>query len=145
LKEFIELKILDAIRKLLTEKVNAKLNEWQFLIPMFEFSNYKCNSAIVPVISLSTCEQTEKERIIKIDAYSMSISISLPDNSESEMYCYAYSTAFEKVLIKDVTLGGIVDIALITGKKVVPPKKPDCGQEWELVISLRITVEGMKI
>jgi hypothetical protein len=29
------------------------------------------------------------------------------------------------------------------GKKYIRPKKPGCGEEWKLVISVRITVEGI--
>jgi hypothetical protein len=40
-------------------------------------------------------------------------------------------------------LGGIVDKAVITGKKYNPPKFQNCGEGWELVITLRITIEEM--
>ena len=110
---------------------------------MIEFSGYGGVSAIVPVISLSSCEQSEKERIIRQDAYSLTISFSVPETADSELSCYAYANAFGIVLGEDVTLGGVVDRAVITNKKYVSPKKPNCGMEWELVITLRVTVEGM--
>ena len=139
---FIEQQIVDAVRKLLTEKVNEKLNNWNFFFPLIEFSAYKGASAITPVISLSSCELTEKERIVRQEAYTLTISFSVPETADSELSCYAYATAFGIVLDKDVTLGGVVDRAVITNKKYVPPKKPNCGMEWETIISLRITVEG---
>ena len=71
---FIEQQIVDAVRKLLTGKVNEKLNNWNFFFPLIEFSGYSGASANVPVISLSSCEQTEKERIIRQDAYTITIS-----------------------------------------------------------------------
>jgi hypothetical protein len=141
---FIEEAIIGAVKSLLTGRVNEKLNNYNFYFPLLEFSNYSGNNAIVPVVALASCERTEKERIILLDAYSMTITFSMPENPESELYCYAYSTAFEKALGEDVTLGGVADRALITAKKYIPPKKADCGQGWELVISLRITVEGTK-
>ena len=140
---FIEQKIIDAVRKLLTGKVNEKLNNWNFFFPLIEFSGYGGASAIVPVISLSSCEQSEKERIIRLDAYTLAISFSVPETADSELSCYAYANAFSIVLGEDVTLGGVVDRAVITNKKYVPPKKANCGMEWELVITLRVTVEGM--
>ena len=142
--DFIEQRIINAVRGLITGKVNEILNKWNFLIPLFEFSDYKGSTAITPIILLSSCEQTEKERIIKLDSYSMTISISTPENPESELYCYAYATAFEKALNEDVTLGGVADRAVITNKKFNSPKKPNCGMCWELVLSLRITVETMQ-
>jgi len=140
---FIEQQIINAVRKLLAGKVNEKLNNWNFFFPLIEFSNYGGVSAIVPVISLSSCEQSEKERIIRQDAYTLAISFSVSETADSELSCYAYANAFGIALGDDVTLGGVADRAVITNKKYVPPKKPNCGMEWELVITLRVTVEGM--
>jgi len=140
---FIEQQIVDAVRKLLAGKANEKLNNWNFFFPLIEFSGYGGASAIVPMISLSTCEQTEKERIIRQAVYTLAISFSIPETADSELSCYAYANAFSIVLGEDLTLGGVVDRAVITTKKYVPPKKPNCGMEWELIITLRVTVEGM--
>ncbi|MCL2722429.1 MAG: hypothetical protein FWD47_13955 [Treponema sp.] len=144
MSNLIELQIIEAIKKLLTFNVNEILEKWNFFLPLVEISKYSGSSTIVPVITLSSCEQTEKERIIKIDSYSMTISFSIPETSDSELYCYAYSNAFDKALSLDKTLGGIAECATITNRKYNPPKKPNCGMEWELVISLRITVEAMQ-
>jgi hypothetical protein len=144
MKDFIETRIISAVRKLLTERVNEILSDWEYLIPVIEFSNVGANYVIAPVVTLSTCERTEKERVIQQDAYSISINFTLQEHEDSELYCYAYSTAFNKALAEDVTLGGIADRAVITGKKYIAPKKPNCGEGWGLVLSLRITVEGIK-
>jgi hypothetical protein len=144
MNDFIEQKIIGAVKSLLAGRVNEKLNGYNFYFPLLEFSNYSGNNAITPVICLASCERTEKERIILLDAYSLTITFSMPENPDSELYCYAYATAFDKALGEDVTLGGVVDRAVITAKKYVPPKKADCGQGWELIITVRITVEGMK-
>jgi hypothetical protein len=69
----------------------------------------------------------------------------MPENPESELYCYTYVTAFDKALGEDVTLGGVVDRAVMTTKKYIPPKKANCSQGWELVITLRITVENLHL
>jgi len=140
---FIEQQIIDAVRKLLAGKVNEKLNNWNFFFPLIEFSAYSGSNAIAPVISLSSCELTEKERIIRQEAYSLTITFSVPETTDSELSCYAYANAFGFVLNEDVTLGGVADRAVITSKKYVPPKKPNCGIEWETIITLRVTVEGM--
>jgi hypothetical protein len=139
---FIEEAIIGAVKSLLAGRVNEKLNDYNFYFPLLEFSNYSGNNATTPVIAISSCERTEKERIILLDAYSLTITFLMPGNPESELYCYAYAAAFDKALGEDVTLGGIADRAVITAKKYVPPKKADCGQGWELVITLRVTVES---
>jgi len=145
MKDFIELQIIEAVKKLLTVKVNEIIEKWDVFFPLVEVSNYKGTSAINAVYLLSSCERTEKERIINIDCYSLSVNFSVPETVDSELYCYAYGNAFDKALSLDKTLGGIVECATITATKYIPPKKPNCCQEWEVVISLRITVEGMKV
>ena len=140
--EFKEQRIIGAIRKLLTLRVNEILGDLEFPIPAIEVGEFAGATAISPVISLSTCERSEKERIIRLDAYSLSIAFSLPETPESELHCYAYASAVCMALEENPTLGGIVDRAVISGKKYAPPKKPNCGQGWELVMTLRLTIEG---
>jgi hypothetical protein len=140
-EKFIEQQIVAAVKEILTGRVNEVLSDWQFLIPLFEISEFQGRSAVVPVISLSGCERTEKERIIRLDAYSMTISFTLHETPESELYCYGYSAAVCKALKENPTLGGVVDSVAVTGKKYTPPKKAYGGNEWEVVLSLRITVE----
>jgi hypothetical protein len=140
--DFIEQKILGAIRKLLTGKANELLREMEFAIPIIEIGGYGCGHAAVPLISLAICEQTEKERIIRTDVYSLTIHFELSDTPESETECYAYGDAIGKALRADSTLGGVVDKAVITGKKYLPPHKFGCGDGWEVVLTLRVTVEG---
>ena len=143
MKDFFEQQITTAVRKLLTGRVNEILENWEFLVPVIEFGTIGSGYTTAPVITLSSCERTEKERIISLDAYSLTISLSLQEHQDGEMYCYGYAHAFRKALGEDVTLGGIVDRAVISGIKYVPPKKPNCGEGWGLVLSLRITVEEM--
>jgi hypothetical protein len=141
MKDFIEQRIIDAVRKILTGRVNEILNRWEFLIPVIEFSAFANKYAVVPAISLVSCERTEKERIIRLDAYSLSITFTLPETQETELYCYGYAAAVCKALGENPTLGGVVDRAVVSGKKYNTPKKPFCGEDWEMVISLRVTVE----
>jgi len=143
MKDFIETRILNAVRKLLDRRVNEIFSDWELLIPVVEFSNFQNKFVVSPVVSLSTCERTEKERLIKNDAYTVSLNFTLQEHEDGELYCYGYAYAFEKALKEDVTLGGIADRAVITGKKYVPPKKLNCGEGWGLVLTVRVTVEDM--
>ena len=141
MKDFIETRIIGAVRKLLAGKVNELLQDSQYAIPVIEFGGYSGGCTVAPVIVLSSCERTDKERIVRQDAYSLTISIFLPETSESEMYCYAYSGAISRAFYDDPTLGGVVDRAVITGKKYIAPKKPNCGEEWGIQINLRVTTD----
>ena len=143
MKELIETRIIGATRKMLTGRVNELLGESEYQIPLVEFGNYQSGNSIAPGITLSSCERTEKERIIRLDSYSLTITFSLPEMPESELYCYAYSGAVSRAVYDDPTLGGVVDRAVVTGKKYLAPKKPHCGENWEVQISLRVTIEGM--
>jgi len=143
MNEFIEQKIINAVKKLLTGKFNDCLREFDFQIPFVEFGIFRGVNVIAPVINLSSCEQTEKERIVKQDTYSVTVTFPVLETVESEMFCFAYADAFNKALCDDVTLGGVADRVVIINKKYVPPKKSDCGMDWELIITLRIAVEGL--
>jgi hypothetical protein len=138
---FIEQQIISAVRFLLTGRVNEILSDWEFIIPIVEFGNIGSAYASTPVITLNGCERTEKERIIRLDAYLLSISFSLQEHEDGELYCYGYASAFSKALCEDTTLGGVADRAEITGKKYVPPKKAHNGEGWKLEIALRVTVQ----
>jgi len=140
---FTEQKIINAIKKLLTGNFNAYLLQLDFQISVVEFGIFRGVNVIAPLITLASCEQTEKERIVKQDAYSMTVTFPVLDTVESELFCFAYADAFQKVLVDDETLVGVADRAIITAKKYVPPKKPNCGMDWELIISLRISVEAI--
>ena len=142
---FIEEAITGAVKKLLDWRVNEILANWEFFIPVVEFGHIQSKYATSPVVSLISCEKTDKERIIRQDAYSLTISFPLQEHPDGELYCYGYAAAFNKALGEDVTLGGIVDRAVLTEKKYVPPKKPHNGEGWELVIKLRITLEEMAV
>ena len=140
--DFIEQRIIGTIRKLLTVRVNELLGDLDFHIPLIELGEYVGNTAVSPAITLSTCERSEKERIIQLDAYSLIIAFSLPENPDSELHCYIYAWAVCKAVEENPALGGVVDRAVINGKKYIVPKEHNCGQGWEIVLTLRITVEG---
>jgi len=138
---YIEENIINSVKKLLSGQVNELLENTELYVPPLEFTNYRGASAIVPEIALSACEQSEKERIIQQDAYSLTITLSIPETPESERQCYAYAGAVTRAFHEDPSLGGVVDRTVITGKKYNSPKKPNFGQDWEVVFTLRLTVE----
>jgi len=143
MNDLIEQQIIEAVRKLLSGRVNEILGDWEFLIPVIEFSAFANKHIVVPAVSLVSCERTEKERIIRMDAYSVAITFTLPETQETELYCYGYAAAVCKALGENPTLGGVVDRAVVSGKKYSQPKKPGYGDNWEVAITLRITVEEM--
>jgi len=143
MKEFIEQKINNAVKKLLTGFFNSYLLQLDFQIPVVEFGIFRGVNVIAPVIALSSCEQTEKERIVKQDTYTVTVTFPVLDTVESELFCFAYADTFSKALGDDVTLCGVVDRAVITNKKYVPPKKAGCGMDWEVVLTLKVTIETM--
>ena len=143
MKDLIEARIIEAVRKLLAGRVNELLGDSEYQIPLIEFGSYQGGNSIVPGITLSTCERTEKERIVRLDSYSLTINFSLSETPESELYCYAYSGAVGRALYDDPTLGGMVDRVVIAGKKYIKPRIPHSGECWELIVSLRLSVEGI--
>ena len=143
MKDFIEQRIIATIRELLTKRVNEILRDEEFPAPVIEFGDYQGVGSVAPVIALSSCEKSEKERVIRLDAYSLTIVFSLPESFEAENQCYAYAGAVCMALKENPTLDGVVDRAVVSGEKYTPPKKPHCGEGWGVVISLRLTVEGM--
>ena len=145
MKFYPEIRIIEAVKKLLTGSVNEQLGSLECQIPLIEFSSGYSGSVISPFICLSSCERTEKERIIRQDAYTLTITFNIPETPESELHCYGYSDAVSKAIYDNPTLGGIADKAIITGKKYNTPKKLNCGEAWELIITLRITVENAQL
>jgi hypothetical protein len=145
MSDFIEQQVIVAVKKLLTGRVNEIIESRQFFCPIIEFGSFASSTVVTPSVALAGCEQTEKERIIKLDAYLITINFNFDDSLDSELYCYSFSSAVEKALKEDVTLGGVADRATISGKKYTPPKNKGCGEGWALSLNLRVTVEGMNI
>jgi hypothetical protein len=135
---YIEESIILAVKRLLLGQVNTILSEAQFTIPLIEFGEY----GVSPIITFLTCERSEKERVLRIDAYSLNITFELPETRESELHLYAYSAAVGRALFDNPTLGGVVDRAVLTGKKYIHPKKLNYGECWGLTIILKVTVSN---
>jgi hypothetical protein len=123
------------------------LGETAYPIPPIEFSNYRGGSVVVPAINLSTCERSEKERIIRLDIYTLTITFAVPEHpsdqrSVGERNCYVYASSVAAALSEDPTLGGIVDRAELTGKKYTPPKCAGTGIDWGITLTLSVTTAG---
>jgi hypothetical protein len=140
---FIEGILLNSVKKLLSGRVNELLGETEYPIPPIEFGTYRGGSVVSPMITLTTCERSEKERIVQLDAYTLTIAFTVPEWPEGERNCYAYASSVATALGEDPTLGGAASRAVLTGKKYAPPKHPGTGEGWELVLTLRVTLEGM--
>ena len=144
MKEFIEQQIIGAVRGLLTGRVNQILQEEEFDMPFVEFGEYGgSGSVVVPAITLVGCEKSEKERIVRVAAYAVIITFTLPETFEVETQCYGIVAAVGMALRENPTLGGVVDRAVVTSEKYIPPKKLHCGEKWDVVISLRVTCEEL--
>jgi hypothetical protein len=143
---FIEEIIINSVKSLLAGRVNELLGDAEYPISPIEFGNYHGGFAVVgacsPVISLSTCERSEKERIVRLDVYILTVTFTVPERPDSEQYCYAYASSVAAALRENPTLGGVVDRAELTGKKYTPPKHPGTGEGWEVVLTLRVNVEN---
>jgi hypothetical protein len=140
---YIEENILNSVKKLLSGRVNELLEETEYPIPPVEFGDYRGSTAVIPTIALSTCERSEKERIIRLDVYTLTIAFTVPEHPGGERNCYAYASSVATALGENPTLDGAASRVVLTGKKYAPPKQSGTGGEWELVLTLRITVEGM--
>jgi hypothetical protein len=130
---YIEEILLNSVKKLLTGRVNELLEETEYPIPPVEFGSYRGGPIVSPVITLSTCERSEKERIIRLDAYTLAVTFTVPEHPDGDRNCYAYARAVAAALLENPTLGGVASRAVLTGKKYAPPKHLGTGADWELV------------
>ena len=139
---FIEDTIIGGVKSLLTSRINELLGEIEYNIPIIEFGNYSGANVIVPKIELKSCERTEKERLILLDAYTLTVTFDLPESPDSVLFTWIYFCALNKVFNDNPTLDGIADRVTMIDEDIKPPKVLHCGQDWQVTIKLRITVEG---
>jgi hypothetical protein len=152
MNNFIEEIILDAVKALLLGEVNELLEGMEYPVPPVEVGQSgftglspefrQGRNSTLPVISLSACERSEKERIVRIDAYTLTVAFAVPEHPDGERNCYAYAASVAAALRENPTLGGAVGLAELAGKKYTPPKQGGTGGEWGVVLSLRVTVEN---
>jgi hypothetical protein len=93
------------------------LGDTEYPIPPIEFGNYRGSSVVVPAISISTCERSEKERIVRLDAYTLTVIFAVPEHPGGERNCYAYASSVATALRENPTLGGVASRMELTGKK----------------------------
>jgi hypothetical protein len=128
---YIEENIQKSIGCLLVGRTNELLGECPFTVPPFELGGVLPYS-VNPVITLTSCERSEKERIVLLDAYTVTLSFDVPEQDGTRL-CYAYTFTFEKALAEDVTLGGVVDRSVVVKKTYT---------DLRVGLTLRCTVEG---
>lgn len=145
MKNVIEIQILEAVKKLVSGRVNEIINDWQENLPVIEFGNYQSANVITPVIALVSCEKTEKDRIIRLDCYTLTISFSITDTDDNECNCYVMVAAIIRAFCEDPTLGGAVNRIEIIGAKYMHPKKQGYGESCDVSINVKITVEGIEV
>jgi hypothetical protein len=132
--ETVEEKLIGAVWALLTGRVNGVLAECDDTVPFIEGRETSESCRSRPSVRLATAERTEKERIVKIDAYLVNVAF-----GGTEKDCYRYAWALEKAIDEDRTLDGITDYTAIE-KKVYQKIN---YEDFCVCISLRITVETM--
>jgi len=140
-----EKKILGAIRKLLVDDVNKLLEGLSFHVPTLEFGTHSGREVIVPHVSLSACERSEKERIVFVNAYTVEIGIPVDDlrDWDGELLAFAYGAAIRRAVRLNPSLGGLADRTVITKMDYLEPKRRFCGDCWIVAARLRVTVEGL--
>jgi hypothetical protein len=143
---YTEENIINALKSLLAGRVNELLEEAERVIPLIELSPFPAGGYLVtaPEVRLSTGERTEKDRIVGLEAYTLTITFTVPENPDGERNCYAYASAVATALKEDPTLGGAADSAFLFKKEYRAPKRADMGEPWEAVLTLRITAEDMR-
>jgi hypothetical protein len=141
---FIEETLINSVKSLLAWTVNDILAESELSIPLIEcpaLNTAGGYSVTVPAVRLTAGERTEKDRIIRLDAYTLTVTFSLP-GQDGERNCYAYAGAVEKALNMNPTLDGVADRAVLVKKEYKAPKHAGTGEGWEAVLTVRVTVEG---
>ena len=57
---FIELRVIGAVKKMMSETVNSYFDKLEYQLPMIEFNNYANKYFVTPAIIITGCKQTEK-------------------------------------------------------------------------------------
>jgi hypothetical protein len=126
--------LLEMTAELLSGGVNFYLNELDETVPLFEIE--KCRSlggyGVKADIDISECELSDKERIIKLQAYTLTITFCVK-GFEHKRLLYIYAYAIEKAIADDPTFGGVADRVAVTHKKY---------SAEQVVITLRATLEA---
>jgi hypothetical protein len=131
--------LLEMTAELLSGGVNFYLNELDETVPLFEIDGQHKLGAygVKPDIDISDCELSEKERVIRLQAYTLTITFCVK-SFEHKRLLYIYAYAIEKAIACDPTFGGVADRVALIHKKY---SKRDAGM-WEIAISVRAVIEN---
>jgi hypothetical protein len=135
-----EERIIGAVRKLLAEDVNELLEGSGDSVLPVEFAEGRGSGryGVAPEIRLACGERSEKDRVVLVDAYTVTITFVC---MRGECSSYPYAWAVDQALRADPTLDGVVDRVSLVKKTWAALKYPNEG--IELTFTLRVTVEGM--
>ena len=134
-----------ALRKLLAEDVNELLEEaalpsGDVVLPVeFALGRGSGRYGITPEIRLACGERSEKERVVLVDVYTVTIAFVCV---RGECSSYPYAWAVDQALRADTTLGGVVDRVSLVKKTWAALKGPEDGTE--LTFTLRVMLEGIR-
>jgi hypothetical protein len=126
--------LLEMTEELLSSAVNYYLNELDETVPLFEIEKKRSLGAygVKPLIDITECELSEKERVIKLQAYTLTITFCVK-GFENKRLLYIYAYAIEKAIACDPTFCGVADRVALTHKKY---------SAEQVVITLRATLEA---
>ena len=138
---FIEEAMIEAVKGLLLVGVNELLGTLDEPVSMVNFNKNSPNDVLMPIISASPCEQTKKERLAHLEEYNVHITIPIRDSRDGFFYSWTYFCVLSKVFTDNRTLGGIVVCTEITERRIRPPVKKYNRDKWEVIYTLRATVD----
>jgi hypothetical protein len=123
------------------------LAELEMKAPLVEFGaklapGYLGRESVTPFLKLETEEKSEKDRVIRLDVYVLTVTFYSPER-EGELLSYAFGAAIEKALEDDPALGGAVDRAVLMSKSYKEAAHRGSGEDWEAVFKIRVSVEGV--
>jgi hypothetical protein len=132
----IEEKILGGVLELLLTGVNGVLAEIDDDVPPVERPGAArpCRCAV----ELAAAERTEKERIVRLDAYAVKVTF-----YGSEADCYRYGYALNKAVEADWTLGALAESVCFERKVYKKTAGGVKADGCEAVFSLKIIIEAL--
>ena len=137
---FIEEAMVEAVKGIMLVGVNDLLGTIEEPVPMINFNEQNTDDVLTPVISVSISEQTNQELLAHLKAYKVYITIPIRDNNDGFFYSWTCYCALCRIFTDNHTLGGVVDKAEITERRMKPPVKKYNREKWEVCLTLRATV-----
>ena len=136
----VEIELLERLEILFLGRVNELLyDEEARLAPFRDFSGVGLAShdKIRAGLNIDECEQTEKERLLKMCAWTITIDFKVRDDGERKRFYYG--TALEQALFEDRTLGG-----LAASISLIKTKYSRLGiDSYEIIMTLRASAQQL--